>query len=338
MKIISFLVLGLAISIGSCTSGKSSKSSSKTIDYQIAFYNVENLFDTINQDGVNDGEYTPDNKKEWNSAKYYEKLAHIEQVLSSIDSTKTLACVGLSEVENRGTLDDLVQVGFLKNRGFKVVHFESPDFRGIDVAFLYDPKLFTVNDSKAIYVDLQDGEKTTRDILKVKTTGPDSQNLIMYINHWPSRWGGTEETNPKRVRAAAVLRADVDNEFELNKSARVLIMGDLNDYPDNESVLLTLGADSVHGKQLYNATWPIHKVDSLGTHNYRGHWGTLDQIIVSSGMVSEIVDVYPFKRNFMMYQTKKGEWLPSRTYSGDKYYAGYSDHLPIVIHLKTNKK
>ena len=318
----------------SCSGPSGNINSKKSSSYQVAFYNVENLFDTINAPGKNDGEYTPESKKKYNTVKYYEKLDHLEQVLASIDSISPLVCIGLAEVENKDVLEDLVELGFLKENKFKIVHFESPDFRGIDVALLYRSDLFKVDEQEALYIDLKDSNRTTRDILKVKGRSVDGKSSIIYVNHWPSRWGGTEKTNPKRIAAAQVLKNSVDAEFSKDSKARILIMGDLNDYPDNESVLEVLGADSVKGGKLYNATWPLHKIDSLGTHNYKGHWGVLDHVIVSNELSSEIDTVYAHKKKFMLYQNKKGEWLPSRSYSRSKYYGGYSDHLPIVIKFK----
>lgn len=337
MKISLWFVMSLAFTATSCSKKSAPSSKKENLSYQVVFYNVENLFDTINQEGVNDGEFTPESKKAWNSEKYQVKLDHIEQVLSSIDSNGQIACIGLSEVENRTVLEDLVQKGFLRQRNFKIEHFESPDFRGIDVAFLYNPQLIKPISSKAIYVNLQDSNKTTRDILKVKVQGPDSQEMLMYINHWPSRWGGTEQTNAKRVNAASTLRRDLNEELAKDSEQQVIIMGDLNDYPDNESVFNTLEADSVPGGFLYNATWEIHKDPNLGTHNYKNHWGVLDQMIISNNLISQVDSVYPFKENFMLYETKKGDWLPSRTYSGSNYFGGYSDHLPIVLKMKKSK-
>jgi hypothetical protein len=287
----------------------------------------------LNAEGKNDGGYTPESKKQWNSEKYSTKLMNLNQVLASIDSNGGLIGVGLCEVENERVVLDLIASGFLAERDFKLVHEESPDFRGIDVAFIYDPKVFEYKYAEWIRVDLPDTHKTTRDILRVtgKVWG---KELTVLVNHWPSRWGGTEKSNPKRVAAAQSLRSHLDTMRRTNEHG-LIIMGDFNDYPNNESISKVLGADSVSpGKELYNATWNLHKIDSIGSHNYRGHWGMLDQMIVSSNWVETIDTVYVHKRNCMCYQNKKGEWLPSRSFSGGKYYAGYSDHLPVVLKFK----
>lgn len=300
---------------------------------QIAFYNVENLFDTINEVGKNDGEYTPEGKKNWNTIKYEEKLNHLNQVIASIDSSGELVGLGVAEIENLLVLQDLVNYGFLKDRGFKIIHKESPDFRGIDVAFLYNSNKLKIRNSSWVTVNLPDADKTTRDILRVDAT-LGNVDISFYVNHWPSRWGGQEKSNPKRVAAATALRNDIDKQLKANKAENIVIMGDLNDYPDNESVLLTLKADTAVGSDLYNTTWEAHKKAGVGSHNYKGDWGMLDQIIVSNSLMPIVDSVYVFKRDFMCYQNKKGERLPSRTHSGPKYYGGYSDHLPVVLKLE----
>ncbi|MBD79940.1 MAG: endonuclease [Crocinitomicaceae bacterium] len=322
-----------------CTSSDSGKPSNEPLEnqiVQIAFYNVENLFDTINEAGKNDGEYTPGGKKAWNTSRYYEKLDHLNQVLASIDSAGELVAFGVAEIENIKVLKDLVNTGFLKDRNYKIVHQESPDFRGIDVAFLYNSKQIKVNNSQWINVDLQDSGRTTRDILRADVTWK-NEEITFYINHWPSRWGGKEKTNTKRIAASQALRNNIDAMKEEERNNHLVIMGDFNDYPNNESMLKILKADSLETGALYNATWPAHKNESIGSHNYKGHWGMLDQIVVSNSVVPFVDSVYVFKKNFMCYKNKKGEWLPSRTHAGPKYYGGYSDHLPVVLRLKSKK-
>lgn len=331
MKILLLFFLGTTLLSQTCS--RAGKPEGKVEDpaVQIAFYNVENLFDTINQPNKNDGEFTPDGKKAWNADRYRTKLDKIEQVLASIDSSGKLIAVGLAEVENLIVLQDLVRTGFLKERDFDIVHFESPDFRGIDVALIYDPQSISVLNARKIEVKLDD-DKTTRDILRVSGELSSGDTAIFYVNHWPSRWGGTEKTKSKRIKAAQTLREDLVNSGAIEK--KTLVMGDLNDYPDNESVVQVLGADSTDKGELINATWAIHKNPELGTHNYKGHWGCLDQIIVSSSLYPRIDTVYAFRKPFMLYNNKRGDQLPSRTYGGKNYYGGYSDHLPVVVKFK----
>ena len=335
MKKLIWLLLAISVIGYSCKNStpKGVKEQSTAEPFQIAFYNVENLFDTLNTPQKNDGEYTPESQKQWNSEKYYTKLDRITQVLSSIDSSGNLIGIGLAEIENLNVLEGLVSTGFLKDRGFDIIHKESPDYRGIDVAFIYNPKYFKPTNSQWLNVDINDGNKTTRDILRVDGSLKNSE-ISIYVNHWPSRYGGQEKSDPKRRAAAKRLRENLDSLWVSSPNQMVLIMGDLNDYPNNASVLEVLGADSVSTSKLYNATWDIHKLEGVGTHCYRGHWGVLDHIIVSNNLVPLIDTVYAHKREFMCYQNKKGELLPARSFSGKKYFAGYSDHLPVVLKFK----
>ena len=324
---LSYILLG-------CPAAKTSIDTSieKTVKtYQIAFYNVENLFDTINAPEKRDGEYTPEGSKEWDTEKYLQKLDRIAQVIASIDSVETLAAIGLAEIENLLVLEDLSKHKSIAHLGLQIIHKESLDFRGIDVALLYNPKLLKEIERNFIEVDINDGGKTTRDILKARLVDNSNDTVVVYVNHWPSRWGGTEASNPKRIAAATALRMNLDKE---KPDSKVLIIGDLNDYPINESVISVLGADSVLGGRLYNATFPIHADSTQGTHAYRGHWGVLDHAILSNNLMTDIDSVYVHKRPYMLYKTRNGDWFPSRTHSGKKYFAGYSDHLPIVVNFK----
>jgi len=342
MKFLLFTTLSLILATSGCEGYKKAPEKRSTTNenkeskfdpVQIAFYNVENLFDTIKETEKNDGEYTPQGKKNWDSNKYEEKLNHLNQVISSIDSSGELVALGVAEIENLRVLQDLINYGFMKERGFKIVHQESPDFRGIDVAFIYNANKIKINNSSWINVKLPNSERTTREILRVDAS-MDNEDITFYVNHWPSRWGGAEKSNPKRVAAAKALRKDLDSKWSSDPKSHVLIMGDLNDYPNNESLLRTLKADSLTSGELYNATWSAHKSEGIGSHNYKGEWGMLDQIIISQSLIPVMDTVYVFKKNWMCYKNKKGEWLPSRTHSGPKYYGGYSDHLPVVIKFK----
>jgi len=325
-----YLFFVISTLILSCTAQNQPKDKQNK-NYQIAFYNVENLFDTINAPGKRDGEYTPSGAKEWDTEKYKQKLDRIAQVIASIDSTESLAAIGLAEIENRLVLEDLSKHKSIVELGLKIIHKESPDFRGIDVAMLYNPALLTEIESVFIEVNMNDSGKTTRDILKARLVDNTNDTILVYVNHWPSRWGGQEVTNRKRIAAATALKKDLDRE---KSDCKVLIIGDLNDYPTNESVLTVLGADSVIGERLYNATFPIHADKNQGTHAYRGNWGVLDHAILSNNLMQNVDSVYVHKKQYMLYENNAGKWFPSRTHSGKKYFAGYSDHLPIVVNFK----
>ncbi len=327
------LIFAVICAVSSCKSQKLEQQN-ESKDYQIAFYNVENLFDTINEPRKRDGEYTPTGSKEWDTEKYYQKLDRIAQVIASIDSAGPIAAIGLAEVENRRVLEDLIVQKRIKSLNLQILHKESPDGRGIDVALLYNPKLINPYHTSFIEVNIGEEERPTRDILRADMMDHTRDSLIIYVNHWPSRWGGKEKSEPKRIKAATELR---DNIGSLPiQSTNILVLGDLNDYPTNKSVKEVLNADSavVNDGRLFNATYDIHIDSTQGTHAYRGNWGVLDHAILSPTLMKSVKTVYVHKKPYMLYETKKGKKFPSRTHSGKRYFAGYSDHLPIVVEFK----
>ena len=309
----------------------------------IAFYNVENLFDTI--DGPNDdAEFLPASKSEWNSAKYQEKLQHIREVLLALG--KPLIC-GFSEIENVNVVRAIVkdQKAF---KSYGIVHYESPDARGIDVALIYDSSKLTLLKSDRIRFVLPNEENpTTRDILWAQFKGKKESFYVM-VNHWPSRRGGTDESDAKRVAAAQVAGHFIDslNEEKIKLCVRygkgqpvtnfigntenIIFLGDLNDYPENRGP-----------KLIENRLIPMISQSSgptKGTHCYNNEWGVLDHIFVSKGFISTKKNVVPNSgeiHNFpFLMEEYKGNIQPKRTYAGNKYLGGYSDHLPVSIKIK----
>jgi len=290
----------------------------------VAFYNVENLFDTL--DGPNDdAEFLPQAKNQWNNAKYEEKLAHIREVLLALG--KPVVC-GFSEVENAFVVRSIIshQKAF-KNYG--LVHYESPDARGIDVAMIYDSAKLTLLASNRIRFILPGETKaTTRDILWAQFKAKKDVFYVM-VNHWPSRRGGTDESDAKRVAAAEVACKFIDSVQNLGKG-RILFLGDLNDYPDNTAP-----------KKIAERLTPMITAESgatKGTHFYNNEWGVLDHIYVSPSFIapkkgaiagSGKINNFPF-----LMEEYKGVLQPKRTYAGTKYLAGYSDHLPVSILVK----
>ncbi|MEZ4938251.1 MAG: endonuclease/exonuclease/phosphatase family protein [Crocinitomicaceae bacterium] len=308
-------------------------------DYIIGFYNVENLFDTIDDPHKNDNEFLPSNKKQWNTERYTKKLNDLADVIYSIDSTNLPVVFGLAEVENKTVVEDLVATAKLKGH-YAVIHKESPDPRGIDVAVIYQPSKFTLISEEWIRFQLPDKERpSTRDIVYVKGTILKKDTLHFFFCHWPSRYGGTEKTIPFRAKAASSLRAKVDSLYKINPNAKIIIMGDLNDHPEDPSVNETLNAKRSES-DLINLMWQF-KDKNQGTHNYKGEWGVLDHIIVSNSLLSKnkglstienLAQIH--KPGFVLYKNAKGEESPSRTYGGTNYYGGYSDHLAVYLRLK----
>ncbi len=247
----------------------------------VGFYNLENLFDTVDDKTIKDEEFLPNGKNEWNEEKYANKLEKMSLVLAAMN----LDVVGVSEVENRKVLEDLVTHANLRKFGYQIVHFDSPDKRGIDVALLYKPRIFRPFSTAMIPVWTdEDPDFITRDILLVKgLIGNDT--LTVFVNHWPSRRGGKED---KRLLAAQVLRSSVDSLFNLNPAAKIICMGDFNDDPTNRSLKKELRAvgkiEQLENNALYNTSFTTFK-KGYGTGVYNGSWNLFDQLIVSKSLI-----------------------------------------------------
>jgi len=307
----------------------------------IGFYNVENLFDTINQPDVNDEEFTPEGSRNYTAAVFNDKLSKLSDVISmlAVDYTPDgVAILGVAEVENRSVLEALSATPKLKNRNYQVVHYDAPDQRGIDVALLYNPKYFKETYSEALYVELAE-KYPTRDVLYVEGM-LGAEKLHIFVNHWPSRRGGEEKSAPGRAAAAAVNKHKIDSITAINPKAKIVVMGDLNDEPTSPSVTKVLGAvgspEKVKPGGLYNP-WVDYYKKGIGTLAYQDAWGLFDQIIISSEWLSNPQDGYRFykaaifNKEFMVQKTGRYKGYPMRTYDGNRYNAGYSDHFPTYI-------
>jgi len=299
--------------------------------YRVGFYNVENLFDTLNSPLKNDDEFTPQSKKNWNTERYNKKLGDLAKIIHKM-GTPTL--LGLSEVENRQVCRDLAKQEALKDAKYITIHQQSPDFRGIDVALMYKKDEFKVETSDLIRIDFPVSiveDYTTRDILYVKGRLDGFEEIHIFVNHWPSRRGGAEASEPKRVYVAEQLRKYTDKIFADDPDAHILIMGDFNDETDNKSTSVTLG------DKFFNCMDALDKAGE-GTYNYRGDWSMLDHIIVSDVLHSGKLRLKAgegkiFREEWMMFQSKKYGATPNRTYGGPNYYGGYSDHLPVYVDI-----
>ena len=315
-------------------------------NFTIAFYNVENLFDTINDEGVRDGDFTPESKINWNNEKYLRKLESIAKVITTIGKDDLPAIVGMAEIENSGVLKDLIDKTNLSEGNYKFVHYESPDERGIDVALLYRKDYFTPVYSKAYGLHFPfDEDDRTRDMLYVKGVTALKDTFHIMVDHWPSRSGGQEKSDPKRRFAASVVRNVVDSIFTTNKQANIIIMGDLNDNPVDLSVSEILKAEkpgniSRHNT-LYNLALPNFERGE-GTLYWRS-WDLFDQIIVSGSILDDgnnlkldPKEIQILKEDWMLFTKDNEVKIPSRTAGRNAYYGGYSDHLPVYITLKAD--
>ncbi len=307
----------------------------------VAFYNLENLYDTIDDPKINDAEFTPKGLNTWTWERYQLKLDHMAEVISQIGDEVIKGgptLIGFSEVENRGVLEDLIKREALINSGYGIVHFDSPDLRGVDVALIYKKKDFTVVSSRAVPFRMA-GQPNfiTRDQLVV-TGLLDGDTISVIVNHWPSR----SHESPYRVAAGICNRQIVDSLYHRNKNANILVMGDLNDDPVDESVLVALGAE---GKQsrvkaggLYNPMWQLYK-DGIGSLAYKDSWNLFDQIIVSEPLTRQenaswkLYKARIFKKQFMIQSDGQYAGYPFRTFAGGAFAGGYSDHLPAYVIL-----
>lgn len=312
---------------------------------RIAFYNVENLFDTVDHPDKPDEEFTPDGRNQWTVERYNTKLERLAQVITAMEMPTLL---GVCEVENQQVLLDLAAQPTLESAHYGVAHVESNDYRGIDNALLYNKERFTILGLEHQVLefprDITEGKPySSRDIVHIKGLLDGSLLVHVFVNHFPSRRGGLEASEPKRVFVATELRKMVDAVRQQDANAHIVIMGDFNDETDNKSIRETLGAQATDGPavgELVNCFAALD-ADGKGSYNYRGDWNMLDQIIISDNFLApdapthvDMQSATIFQQPWMMYNDKRNGPTPNRTYGGPNYYGGYSDHLPVFIDLK----
>ena len=314
--------------------------------FVIAFYNVENLFDTKDDPVTDDSEFLPDGKYKWNEEKYKVKSDNIATVIAALNDGKGADIVGLSEIENMGVIADLLNHPSLKKMDYGIVHRESPDMRGIDVAMIYKKKAFRVIGTTAIKVDISAFDsRPTRDIILVTGVTSTKDTLHIFLNHWPSRRGGAAESQPRRELAATVLRKAADSILQSAPNARLVLMGDFNDNPTDASISKILGAtknpDLSQQNSLYDPANNFNWKEGEGSEFYRGDWSRFIQIILSTSLLKNNLDqqntfhdIYLFKPEWILTEDKAyQQMIPYRTFE-DQQPIGYSDHLPVYVKLK----
>ncbi|MFA3781870.1 endonuclease [Melioribacteraceae bacterium 4301-Me] len=306
----------------------------------IANWNVENLFDTIDDTTKNDDEFLPSSKKKWTEEKFLKKIDNLSQVIHFMNDGKGPDIIGLEEVENMSVMKFIVYK--FTNRDYIIVHRDSPDPRGIDVGLIYDRNIFDILHVNKIPVLLPNNEPT-RDILHVTLKykhGNDS--LHIFVNHWPSRRTGKETSEVKRNTAAQILKEKVDSVLQIDTKNKIIILGDFNDEPIDNSILDVLKADTSNcsdllqpaDNKLYNLAYHDYKL-KLGTYLYKNNWNLLDQIIISGSLlnnngISYFCDSFEIiKPDFMKVDKESDVSGPIPTYIGNKYIGGYSDHFPV---------
>lgn len=328
--------------------------------HTVAFYNLENLFDTIRDEKIYDEEWTPKGQRKWDTRKYNQKLKNLSRVISEIgtdENTNMPTILGVSEIENKRVLEDLVAQPDLKSANYGIVHFDSPDRRGIDVGLLYQKRFFTPIHIKSVPLYIYDNTEAstkhlnqgkgkriyTRDQLVV-TGLLEGEEISFIVSHWPSRSGGEKRSSPNREAAAALNKKIIDSLYQINPNAKVITMGDFNDGPYNKSVKDVLKAegkrDNVKAKGLYNPMWQMQQ-DGLGTLAYRDAWDVFDQIVVTEPLIQKDYSTYRFwkarifSKPYMIQRSGQYKGYPLRNQmSGEP---GFSDHFPVYIYLIKEK-
>ena len=288
---------------------------------RIVSYNVENLFDTKHDTLKNDSSFLPEGMHHWTYRRYQTKIDRIAQVLVNIGGWESVPLVGLCEVENARCLRNLCYK--LRRFHYKYVHYDSPDERGVDVALLYDSTRLSILNSRALSLSL-DGD-ATRDILYVSALYEQRDTVHVMMCHLPSQLGGASNTDWKRQRAKSLIQSQIDSILLLQPSANIIVMGDMN----------TSAQDDLTG--MVNLMIPIQKMGQ-GTHKYQGIWTCLDQFYVSQSIATKATTTIFSPWWLLEEDTKYLDYKPHRTYIGFRYNDGYSDHLPIVLHLRLDNK
>lgn len=332
------ILIILLLLAGLQASCQSTRSLQKTESHSLVFYNVENLFDTINDPKTNDEEFIPNARVAWNTERYIRKLTNIARVFTSIDSTDFPHLIGLAEVENKAVLEDLVRQPHLAAAKYGIIHVSDDDPRGIEVAMLYRTDYFKPLMHNGI--EFQDS-LPERHILYTTLLNGHSDTLHVFVNHWKSRGGGQEATAPSRMAAAQALRNAIDLLMAAKPRAFVVVMGDFNDNPSDESITKYLKALAPEQAlrqpgALVNLSAEAYAAGQ-GTLYFDG-WHFFDQMIVSQslwqGKRLRVKSFVVFSQPWMLYTDSRGIARPNRTMSGSRYFGGYSDHLPVVLRLQ----
>lgn len=311
--------------------------------FRLAFYNVENLFDYSNDSTINDEQFLPTGDHFWTKSRYQKKQNNLAKAIIAMGGWEAPELIGLCEVENRYVLESLTRFTQLKSVGYEIIHQDSNDARGIDVAAIYRPEKFKL--LNYLYYKLKfpfDTDSRTRDILHVIGELPNKDTLHFFVNHWPSKFGGEFETKPKRLVAAQLVRQKTDSLLAINQNTLIVITGDFNDEPAEESMIDGLAVQTdksmLKNTDLFNLMYDIRYL--TGTHSFENKWSIIDQFVVSGRLMQSASNTtilnqtaQIFDLDFLIMEGATGAKRPFRTYQGPKYIGGFSDHLPIIMDL-----
>ncbi|MGW9684722.1 endonuclease/exonuclease/phosphatase family protein [Flagellimonas sp. 2504JD1-5] len=309
--------------------------------YTVAFYNLENFFDTTNDPYTLDDDFTPDGRKAWNERKFDKKVKKMAKAISQIgleDSEIPPVLIGIAEVENKKVINALLGSKALRDEDYHYVHFDSPDERGIDTALIYNREHFDLLDAEIVplMIEDEDGDRDlTRDILYVHGQ-LHNEEVHVFVNHWPSRRAGAEETSYKRIKAAETIINKLNAITASNINC--IVMGDFNDDPNSASIQKLMETEL-----FINPMQKLLSPDS-GSANYKGEWSLFDQILISHSFLNYEEGTHSFQKANVFSPRFLKEWKgkykgnPFRTFVGKKYLGGYSDHFPVYVVLKENKQ
>lgn len=318
--------------------------------FSVLEYNCENMFDTIHQEGLADFEFTPQGAHHWNSKRYWSKLGKMARVLAACGGSCPVDLVALCEVENDSVLYDLTRRTALHNMGYEYIISHGPDVRGINTALLFQPLSFAPIDTQSVRIPHFAGERPTRDVLHVTGRLISGDTLDVIVCHFPSRAGGARKTDPYRRRAASIVRHLADSLHDARSHPAVIIAGDFNDELHNAALSKVLGAMPV---ERYNENGDSTLVlvdmtpegDKLvsGTYKFRGEWNHLDHFFLNAELLHPASALYAaptgcriMREPFLLETKSPGNLYPRRTFLGDFYNGGISDHLPLLLTLRLN--
>ena len=324
---ISFIFCFLIIVNQGCAPAKRLTETKNVVDQplSVGFWNVENLFDLEDNPDKNDDEFALGGRKKVDQQIYDLKIKHSSEVLQDLN----VDVLGLCEVENYKVLSDLNNA--YKERNYEIIHYESPDNRGIDNALLYDKNRFSIISSRAIENKLKNGGPT-RDVLYVLGEYNNAR-LHIFVNHWPSNYGGKEKAIPKRTETAELIIKEIKNILSVEKSAEIILIGDFNEDPDEKNIML------LEKVGLTSLMKPMLGKPKVGTYVYRGEDSFLDQIIVNDHLQDEeglsIVEESTYILDLPKYRQQEGNYkhYPYRFWAGNRLLGGYSDHLAVKVEI-----
>lgn len=310
--------------------------------HTIAFYNVEKLYDTELSPQRNDLDYTAVGALAWDKERYDQKIKNIATVIEMIGGKDGAAILGIAEVENKKVAEDIASASPIRKHNYSVIHYDSPDPIGLDLALFYKPKVFSPTAHKSIPLQNQSGRGRAREIIEVKGM-LEGELVTIYLNHWPENNGNAKAGTQNRRAAATTLRRQIEGVFKTDPNAKVIVMGDFDEVPSSpalEQVLRATGRPNpAYKEELFNTFYMYH-VQKMGSFYYRGRFQMLDQIMLSKSFLTgqglEYVrgSAQIHAPDFARHNFGKLKNTPKRTFSGTTYLGGYSDHFPVYIKVR----